>query len=371
MLPRALQSWRAVPRTLVGDWWRREEGGRQRWEVSAEGAQLARVPCTKARERGAQHRQSAAASGASRTAMGLSRSPRPPPLVILLLVLSLWLPLGTGNSLPTENRLVNSCTQARKKCEANPACKAAYQHLGSCTPSLSSPLPSGESATSAACLEAAQQLRNSSLIDCRCHRRMKHQATCLDIYWTVHPVRSLGDYELDVSPYEDTVTSKPWKMNLSKLSMLKPDSDLCLKFAMLCTLNDKCDRLRKAYGEACSGIRCQRHLCLAQLRSFFEKAAESHAQGLLLCPCAPEDAGCGERRRNTIAPSCALPSVAPNCLDLRSFCRADPLCRSRLMDFQTHCHPMDILGTCATEQSRCLRAYLGLIGEAGECVESQ
>lgn len=33
---------------------------------------------------------------------------------------------------------------------------------------------------------------------------------------------SLGDYELDVSPYEDTVTSKPWKMNLSKLSMLKP-----------------------------------------------------------------------------------------------------------------------------------------------------
>ncbi|OBS80959.1 hypothetical protein A6R68_20855 [Neotoma lepida] len=217
---------------------------------------------------------------------------------------------------------------------------------------------------SADCLEAAQQLRNSSLIGCTCHRRMKHQATCLDIYWTVHPARSLGDYELDVSPYEDTVTSKPWKMNLSKLSMLKPDSDLCLKFAMICTLNDKCDRLRKAYGEACSGFRCQRHLCLAQLRSFFEKAAEPYAQGLLLCPCRPEDVGCGERRRNTIAPSCALPSEVPNCLDLRSFCRADPLCRSRLMDFQTHCHPMDILGTCATEQSRCLRAYMGLIGTA-------
>lgn len=45
--------------------------------------------------------------------------------------------------------------------------------------------------------------------------------------------------------------------------------------------------------------------------------------------------------------------------------------RSRLMDFQTHCHPMDILGTCATEHSRCLRAYLGLIGEAGACVGSQ
>lgn len=33
---------------------------------------------------------------------------------------------------------------------------------------------------------------------------------------------SLGDYELDVSLYEDTATRKPWKMNLSKLNMLKP-----------------------------------------------------------------------------------------------------------------------------------------------------
>lgn len=98
-----------------------------------------------------------------------------------------------GNSLPSENRLVNSCTQARKKCEANPACRAAYQHLGSCTSSLGKPLPFEESAMPADCLEAAERLRNSSLMDCRCHRRMKHQAACLDIYWTVHPARSLGE----------------------------------------------------------------------------------------------------------------------------------------------------------------------------------
>lgn len=202
-------------------------------------------------------------------------------------------------------------------------------------------------------------------MSCTCHRRMKNQTVCLEIYWTVHPARSLGDYEPDVSPYEDTVTRKPWKMNLSKLNMLKPDSDLCLKFAMLCTLNDKCDRLRKAYGEACSsGLHCQRHNCLQQLRAFFEKASEPHAQGLLLCPCAPSDLRCGQRRRNTIAPSCALPSGTPNCLDLRRLCLSDLLCKSRLADFQTHCHPMDILGTCATEQSRCLQAYMGLIGTA-------
>lgn len=44
--------------------------------------------------------------------------------------------------------------------------------------------------------------------------------------------------------------------------------------------------------------------------------------------------------------------------------------RSRLADFQTHCHPMDILGTCTTEKSRCLRAYMGLIGELGLFVGS-
>uniref|UniRef100_A0A2K5YHI7 GDNF family receptor alpha-3 n=1 Tax=Mandrillus leucophaeus TaxID=9568 RepID=A0A2K5YHI7_MANLE len=235
--------------------------------------------------------------------------------------------------LPTESRLMNSCLQARRKCQADPICSAAYRHLDSCTSSISTPLPSEEPSVPADCLEAAQQLRNSSLIGCMCHRRMKNQVACLDIYWTVHRARSL-------------------------------DSDLCLKFAMLCTLNDKCDRLRKAYGEACSGPHCQRHVCLRQLLTFFEKAAEPHAQGLLLCPCAPNDRGCGERRRNTIAPSCALPPVAPNCLDLRRLCFSDPLCRSRLVDFQAHCHPMDILGTCATEQSRCLRAYLGLIGTA-------
>uniref|UniRef100_G1SV21 GDNF family receptor alpha-3 n=1 Tax=Oryctolagus cuniculus TaxID=9986 RepID=G1SV21_RABIT len=271
---------------------------------------------------------------------------------VVMMLLHLISP-SPGEPLPTESRFMNSCIQARRKCQANPTCKAAYDHLGSCTTSLNTLLPSEEPAVPAECLEAVQQLKNSSLIGCTCHRRMKHQTACLDIYWTVHPARSPGDYELDVSPYEDTVTSKPWKMNLSKLNMLKPGL-LFSNFAMLGLLNEKLVR----------GPAANASLCLEQLRAFFEKAAEPHAQGLLLCPCAPTDLGCGERRRNTIAPSCALPRVASNCLELRRLCLSDPLCRSRLADFQTHCHPMDILGTCATEQSRCLRAYLGLIGTA-------
>nr|KAF6346589.1 GDNF family receptor alpha 3 [Pipistrellus kuhlii] len=250
-------------------------------------------------------------------------------LSVLLLLPPL---LRAGDPHPTEGRLTNSCLQARRKCQANPTCNAAYHHLSSCASSVSTPSPAEEPSVPVDCVEAAQHLRNSSLMSCTCHRRMKNQTACLDIYWTVHAARSL-------------------------------DSDLCLKFAMLCTLNDKCDRLRMAYGEACSsGPHCRRPACLQQLRAFFEKAPEPHAQGLLLCPCAPSDLGCGQRRRNTIAPSCALPPGTPNCLELRRLCHADRLCRSRLADFQTHCHPMDILGTCATEQSRCLQAYMGLIG---------
>ncbi|XP_075397732.1 GDNF family receptor alpha-3 [Tenrec ecaudatus] len=299
-------------------------------------------------------------------------SPRPlrPGVLLLLLLLLPPLLLRAEDTLSTQRRFMNNCIQARRKCQANPTCSAAYHNLlDSCIYSASTPPPSREPEE---CQRAAQQLQNSSLMGCSCHRRMKNQSACLDIFWTVHTARSLGDYELDVSPYEDAVTSKPWKMNVSKLSMLKPDvegkprldSNLCLKLAMLCTLNEKCERLRKAYGEACSGSRCQRPECRRQLRAFFEKAPEPLAQALLLCPCAPGDRSCGERRRHTIAPACALPSAVPNCLQLRHTCLAEPLCRSRLADFQTHCHPLHAMKSCPTEQSRCLRAYTGLIGTA-------
>lgn len=99
----------------------------------------------------------------------------------------------TGDPLPTESRLMNSCLQARRKCQADPICSAAYHHLDSCTSSISTPLSSEEPSVPADCLEAAQQLRNSSLIGCMCHRRMKNQVACLDIYWTVHRARSLGE----------------------------------------------------------------------------------------------------------------------------------------------------------------------------------
>lgn len=88
---------------------------------------------------------------------------------------------------------MSSCIQARRKCQADPICNAAYHHLNSCTSSVSTSSPAEEPSLSADCLEAAQHLRNSSLMNCTCHRRMKNQTACLDIYWTIHPARSLGE----------------------------------------------------------------------------------------------------------------------------------------------------------------------------------
>ncbi|XP_066198044.1 GDNF family receptor alpha-3 isoform X1 [Saccopteryx leptura] len=287
---------------------------------------------------------------------------RLPALSLLLLLLLLpppLLSLEAGHLRPTEGRLMKNCIPARRKCQADLTCNTSYHHLKSCTFGISTPtLPED-------CLEAAQHLRNSPLRNCTCHRHRKNQTACLDIYSTVLRAHSLGGYELDASPSEDdTVTSEHWETKLSKLKMFKPDADFCLQFATLCTFDRKCDQLRKAYGKVCSGTHCQRQDCLQQLFAFFEEAPELLAQGILLCPCEPSDLSCGQRRRNTIAPSCALPSETPNCLELLHICNLDKQCRSRLDAFQTHCHPMDILGTCATEQSRCVQAYMGLIGTA-------
>ncbi|XP_066128691.1 GDNF family receptor alpha-3 isoform X2 [Saccopteryx bilineata] len=248
-------------------------------------------------------------------------------LLLLLLLLPPLLSLEAGHLRPTEGRLMKNCIPARRKCQADLACNTSYHHLKSCTFGISTPtLPED-------CLEAAQHLRNSPLRNCTCHRHRKNQTACLDIYSTVLRAHSL-------------------------------DADFCLQFATLCTFDRKCDQLRKAYGKVCSGTHCQRQDCLQQLFAFFEEAPELLAQGILLCPCEPSDLSCGQRRRNTIAPSCALPSETPNCLELLHICNLDKQCRSRLDAFQTHCHPMDILGTCATEQSRCVQAYMGLIGTA-------
>ncbi|XP_068960394.1 GDNF family receptor alpha-3 isoform X2 [Petaurus breviceps papuanus] len=288
------------------------------------------------------------------------------PVLSALLLVSL-LPLLQAGDLPTMDSVsVSSCITAKKLCLADFTCSTPFLYLETCFPFKASAPQKPENLE--ACLEAAQQLQNSSLGSCRCQWRMKNQDTCLAIYWTIHSAYGLGNYDLGGSPYKETVTSKSRKFSHLNLfesgSMSQSSPDLCLKSITLCTLNDRCNKLRLAYGEVCSVARCQPQKCQQELRVFFEQVADNYAQALLFCPCDDGDDVCGARRRNAIAPSCTSPATdPPNCLMLWDTCLQDVLCRSRLADFQMYCYHMDPLGTCVGIQpQRCLKAYMGLIG---------
>ncbi|XP_043842710.1 GDNF family receptor alpha-3 isoform X2 [Dromiciops gliroides] len=286
-------------------------------------------------------------------------------VLFALLLLSLLPLLQAGDLSTMDSMSMGSCINAKKLCLADSTCSGPFLDLESCFPFTASAPPKPENQEG--CLEAAQQLQNNSLGSCRCQWRMKNQVTCLAIYWTIHSTYGLGDYDLGGSPYKEIVISRPLKFNHLDLfesgSVSQSSPDLCLKSTTLCTLNDRCNKLRLAYGEVCSVARCQPLKCQQELRVFFEQVAEHYAQALLFCPCDDGDDVCGARRRNTIAPSCASPTRdPPNCLMLWETCLQDVLCRSRLADFQMHCHT-DPLGTCMGKQPRrCLKAYMGLIG---------
>ncbi|XP_036608270.1 GDNF family receptor alpha-3 [Trichosurus vulpecula] len=284
------------------------------------------------------------------------------PFALLLLRL---LPLLQAGDLPTTDVMSSSnCIDAKKLCLTDSTCSTSFLDLENCF--LASATRKPENWES--CLETAQQLQNSSLGSCTCDWRMKNQNACLAIYWTIHTAYGLGYYDLRGSPYKETVISRFRKFNhldsFESGSMSQSSPDLCLKSTTLCTLNDRCNKLRLAYGEVCSVARCQPLRCQQELRVFFEQVADKYAQALLFCPCDDGDDACGARRRNTIAPSCASPTRDPlNCLVLWNTCLQDLLCRSRLADFQMHCRHTDLLGPCVGIQpQRCLKAYMGLIG---------
>ncbi|XP_051834431.1 GDNF family receptor alpha-3 [Antechinus flavipes] len=288
------------------------------------------------------------------------------PVCFALLLLPL-LPLPQAGDLPTMDSVsTGTCISAKTLCLEDSTCSTSFLFLETCLPFMVSATQKPENQED--CLKAAQQLQNNSLSNCRCFWRMKNQDNCLAIYWTIHSPYGFGHYDLGGSPYKEIVINKPWKFNhldlLESGSVSQSSPDLCLKSTTLCTLNDKCNKLRLAYGEVCSVARCQPLKCQQELRVFFEQVADYYAQALLFCPCDDGDDACGARRRNTFAPSCASPTRdPPNCLMLWNMCLQDLLCRSRLADFQMYCIHMDPLVTCVgTQLHRCLKAYMGLIG---------
>ncbi|XP_075774015.1 GDNF family receptor alpha-3 isoform X1 [Pelodiscus sinensis] len=272
--------------------------------------------------------------------------------------------------------LPKDCIAAEEVCLSDPVCSATYQALENCSLDKTSFLPL-KPHTRARCLDAELDLRSSSLLHCKCRRRMRRQKHCLHIYWTVHSGFTQGYFNLESSPYEDPAKEEPWKIDYNKLEALVSGSHLarssenpCLKATHVCSLNSKCARLRTDYASNCtkgaeSGGTCDQRKCRQTLRHFFKKVPESFTKRLLFCPC--QDEFCGERRRKTIVPECSFQnSIKPNCLLLLDSCHKDPICRSQLADFQQNCQPaaMSPDGCAQHNHAACLQAYMGMIGTA-------
>nr|XP_060643191.1 GDNF family receptor alpha-2 [Anolis sagrei ordinatus] len=262
------------------------------------------------------------------------------------------------------------CARANELCAADSSCSSRYRTLRQCVAGRdrNTMLANKE------CQAALEVLQESPLYDCRCKRGMKKELLCLQIYWSIHLGLAAGDEFYEASPYEPVTSRLSDIFRLASIvSGMDPaaasaKSNHCLDAAKACNLNDNCKRMRSGYISVCnkevsSTEPCNRRKCHKALRQFFDRVPIEYTYRLLFCAC--KDQACAERRRQTIVPHCAYEEPEPpNCLDLRSQCRLDPLCRSRLADFHTNCQAsFHLLTSCPRDNYQaCLSSYTGLIG---------
>uniref|UniRef100_A0A670Z6J7 GDNF family receptor alpha 2 n=1 Tax=Pseudonaja textilis TaxID=8673 RepID=A0A670Z6J7_PSETE len=254
------------------------------------------------------------------------------------------------------------CVRANVLCASEPGCSSSFRTLRQCLAGRDHNTLLGNKE----CRLALEVLQGSALHGCRCRRRMKRELPCLQIYWSLH----LGEELYEASPYEPLRSPPPDAFRLASIvsgtlgkewEQLNP----CLEAAKACNLNNNCKKLRSAYISTCNkevsaSEHCSQRRCRKALRHFFDQVPSAYSYRLLFCPC--KDQACAERRRQTIVPDCSYQErEKPNCLTLRSQCRAEPLCRSRLADFHTNCQAF--LTSCSRDNYQaCLDSYTGLIG---------
>eukprot|EP00066_Takifugu_rubripes_P008804 XP_003975286.1 PREDICTED: GDNF family receptor alpha-2-like [Takifugu rubripes] len=274
------------------------------------------------------------------------------------------------------------CIQASEMCNQNPNCSSRYRVMRQC---LVGKEKDAMLDNNRECQAALEVLLGSPLYDCRCKRGMKKELQCLQNYWTIHMGLGDGGDVADSSPYEPVAANwQPDTFRLASISSgmltvapkgfncLDPEKNCnpCLDAAKACNLNGSCKRQRSTFIGICikedpnRGETCSRKRCHKALRSFLDRVPPEFSHRLLFCPCQTE--GCAERRRQTIVPDCSYNDKdKPNCLELRTLCRQDSLCRSRLADYTENCRvSAHTTSTCPNQDNHqaCLSSYARLIG---------
>uniref|UniRef100_A0A8C6RNY4 GDNF/GAS1 domain-containing protein n=1 Tax=Nannospalax galili TaxID=1026970 RepID=A0A8C6RNY4_NANGA len=219
------------------------------------------------------------------------------------------------------------CVKARDQCLKEQSCSTKYLAGKETNFSLASGLEAKDE-----CRSAMEALKQKSLYNCRCNMYQSLQ----------------GNDQLEDSPYEP--------VNMEHISK----GNNCLDAAKACNLDDTCKKYRSAYITSCttnmSNKVCNRRKCHKALRQFFDKVPAKHSYGMLFCSC--RDIACTERWRQTIMPVCSYKErEKPNCLNLQDSCKANYICRSRLLDPESRS-----VSSCLKENyADCLLAYSGLI----------
>ncbi|XP_007439777.2 GDNF family receptor alpha-2-like [Python bivittatus] len=303
----------------------------------------------------------------------------PPPTTILKLsnfesprdrVLQVWAGPSPPAALDLQGWQTSvDCARANELCAAEPGCSSSYRTLRQCLAGRDHNTMLGNRE----CRAALEVLQGSALYGCRCKRKMKKELLCLQIYWSIHLGLAGGEEFYEASPYEPITSPLSDVFRLASIvsgtdPVANSRSNHCLDAAKACNLNDNCKRLRSAYISTCNkGVsateHCSRRKCHKALRHFFDRVPSEYTHRLLFCSCKSQ--ACAERRRQAIVPYCSYEEKEkPNCLALRSQCRAEPLCRSRLADFHTNCQAFhQFLTSCSRDNYQaCLGSYTGLIG---------
>ncbi|XP_034286601.1 GDNF family receptor alpha-2 isoform X2 [Pantherophis guttatus] len=258
------------------------------------------------------------------------------------------------------------CARANELCAAEPGCSSSFRTLRQCLAGRDHNTLLGNKE----CRLALEVLQGSALHGCRCRRRMKKELSCLQIYWSLHLGLAGGAEFYEASPYEPISSPLSDAFRLASIvsgtdSAAASRSNPCLDAAKACNLSNDCKKLRSNYISTCNKEvsateHCNRRKCRKALRHFFDRVPSAYSYRLLFCPC--KNQACAERRRQTIVPDCSYQErEKPNCLTLRSHCRAETFCRSRLADFHTNCQTF--LTSCSRDNYQaCLDSYTGLIG---------
>ncbi|CAH2275077.1 GDNF family receptor alpha-2 [Pelobates cultripes] len=259
------------------------------------------------------------------------------------------------------------CVQANEQCNTDQSCSSRYRKLRQCLGGRDRDVL----LSSQECKTAQEVVRDSALHLCRCHRGMKKELQCLQVYWGIRAGLADGDEFYEASPYEPVA---PRLSDIFRLASINSGADpvsskhnACLDAAKYCNVNDICKRLRSAYISTCTAgagdKTCNRRKCQKALRTFIERVPLDLSYPLLFCPC--RDKPCAERRRQTAVPDCSFMRLEiPNCLEIWAGCRQDTVCRSRLADFVTSCQSssQSASGCVQDNYPACLGAYAGLIG---------